>query len=179
MKVAGRKHEGGKARPRVVAVPDVERAIAALASRLPAGATVHVGGPVADKVARALEVAGLRAMRSLPASAACILNASGAGPVVEVFAGLAEKLPEGALVVASDVVWTTAPTPALVAAFPGARPMEGYEMQVEEAGFRILDKWDADRAAWKRASTSTQRAAIEADERGAAAWRTWLLGREP
>ncbi len=63
-------------------------------------------------------------------------------------------LPEGAEAIVTDIVWQTAPTPALALALappPGAekvRPIEGYEMQLEHVGFRIVERADADTAAF-------------------------------
>lgn len=80
-----------------------------------------------------------------------------------------------------DLVWRTAPTIELLRAFaPEAgrekvRPIEGYEMQIEHCGFQIDRRVDVDRARWASRLPAEQRAAVEADSRGAAKLATWVL----
>lgn len=159
--------------------PALRLAAEALAKRAPASASVLVGGVEPAASERELAALGLRPVRAPPAQAAFAPQASAEGPLVPFFEGLAAGLPAGALVVASDLMWRTAPTPELLAAFPGTRPMEGYEMQAEHAGFRIVEKLDAPRAAFDEAPFSpAQRAALAGDARGAALWRVLVLVRE-
>lgn len=78
-----------------------------------------------------------------------------------------------------DIVWQTAPTPELLSAFapaPGrdkVRPIEGYEMQIEHAGFEIDERLAIDRARWVPGLAPDTRAAVEADARGAAKLAAW------
>lgn len=80
-----------------------------------------------------------------------------------------------------DLVWQTAPTPELLRAFAPAagrdkvRPVEGYEMQIEHAGFEIAERVDVDRSQWSHGLSPEQRAAVEADTRGAARVVLWVL----
>lgn len=92
--------------------------------------------------------------------------------------------PGGRLVVA-DVVWQTAPSPALARAFttPGrekVRPIEGFEMQLDHAGFRIVERLDFGRDDWLAflAEDDPRRPAIEKDDRGACRVSCWLCVRE-
>lgn len=80
------------------------------------------------------------------------------------------------LAIVAELVWQTAPTPDLARAFapkPGhdkVRPVEGFEMQVEHAGWRIVERVDVGRDAWLAflPADDPRRKAIEADDRGAA-----------
>jgi hypothetical protein len=153
----------------------VETAVDAVSKNVSPGARVLVRGSWVAEVDALLRARGFVSRPRGPAMAACVLRASAVGAVVPTFEALAEELDHGALVVASDLMWRTAPTRALLAAFPGTRPMEGYEMQVEEAGFRIVERLDAPRADLLAASDAAQREAIETDARGAALWRTLVL----
>lgn len=80
-----------------------------------------------------------------------------------------------------DLVWQTAPTPELLRAFVAApgrekvRPVEGYEMQIEHAGFDIKERVDVDRARWTAGLTPEKRAAVAADTRGAARVVAWIV----
>lgn len=80
-----------------------------------------------------------------------------------------------------DLVWQTAPTPSLMKAFaPPAgrekvRPVEGFEMQVDHAGFDVLERIDLPRDAWVDALSPEQREAVHADARGAAMLSVWAL----
>lgn len=80
-----------------------------------------------------------------------------------------------------DLVWHTAPSLDLIQAFappPGlekVRPIEGYEMQVEHTRFDVASKEVVDRARWVPQLPPTQRAAVEADTRGAARLMLWTL----
>ena len=94
---------------------------------------------------------------------------------------LHDQAPGGAVFVVADLVWQTAPTPELLQAFaprPGrerVRPVEGYEMQCEHAGFAIVDKIELPRDAWAHLLSESQRAAVAADARGAAKMIAWAL----
>jgi SAM-dependent methyltransferase len=108
------------------------------------------------------------------------------GPLVRVLQDFHESLAPGGVAVVSDVVWQTAPTPQLAQAFapqPGrekVRPIEGYEMQIDHAGFDVVERLDFGRAEWlahvaHHPAAGAQAAAIAADERGAARYSAWLL----
>ncbi|MEA3202152.1 MAG: hypothetical protein QOE90_3580 [Thermoplasmata archaeon] len=105
------------------------------------------------------------------------------GPLIPFLMRLHDGLPPGGVAVVADVVWQTAPTPALARAFapaPGGekvRPIEGWEMQAEHAGFAIVEKLDVPRAEWAPHEGPARREAIEADERGAARLVAWALRR--
>lgn len=78
-----------------------------------------------------------------------------------------------------DLVWQTAPTAELLRAFGAGRekvrPIEGYEMQLDHAGFAIRERVDVDRAAWAATLEGAQREAVEKDARGAARVVVWVL----
>lgn len=83
----------------------------------------------------------------------------------------ARQAAPGAFVVLHELVWQTAPTPALAKAFPKVRPIEGFEMQVEHAGLEIVERVDAsDVDAWLSSKGL-------ANERGAARVCAWLVRR--
>jgi len=105
------------------------------------------------------------------------------GPLIPFLMRLHDDLPEGGVAVVADLVWQTAPTPDLMRAFapaPGrekVRPIEGWEMQAEHAGLAILERHDLPREAWLPLLTPEQRAAVQADARGAAKLAAWALRR--
>lgn len=80
-----------------------------------------------------------------------------------------------------DLAWRTAPTLELLRAFapaPGrekVRPIEGYEMQAEHAGFEVVERAAVPREAWAPALPGEARAAVETDERRAAELVLWVL----
>lgn len=84
-----------------------------------------------------------------------------------------------------DLVWQTAPTPELLRAFAAApgrekvRPIEGYEMQIDHAGFDIEARLDLPSEAWRAGLTDAQRAAVDQDARGAARLSLWTLKMRP
>ena len=88
--------------------------------------------------------------------------------------------PDGCLFLL-DLVWQTAPSPELLRAFaaePGrekVRPIEGYEMQIDHAGFDVEARLDLPHSAWREAVGDAQRAAVDADARGAARLAVWTL----
>lgn len=88
--------------------------------------------------------------------------------------------PDGRLLLL-DLVWQTAPTPDLMRAFappPGrekVRPVEGYDMQIDHAGFDVVEKRDVPRERWTREIPAEQRTPLEADTRGAARLVAWTL----
>lgn len=96
---------------------------------------------------------------------------------------LHDRMAPDAVAVVADLVWQTAPTPDLARAFappPGrekVRPIEGYEMQAEHAGFEIADRLEVPRAEWTPHLPDAQRAAVDADTRGAARLAAWALRR--
>lgn len=108
------------------------------------------------------------------------------GPLVRVLTDFHESLAPEGIAIVSDLVWQTAPTPQLAQAFapqPGrekVRPIEGYEMQVDHAGFDVVERLDFGRAEWlahlaHHPAAGAQAAAIAADERGAARYSAWVL----
>lgn len=84
-----------------------------------------------------------------------------------------------------DLVWQTAPTPELLRAFAAApgrekvRPIEGYEMQIDHAGFDVEARLDLPRESWRAGLTDAQRAAVDQDARGAARLSLWTLRMRP
>lgn len=105
------------------------------------------------------------------------------GPLIPQLQALAAAMRADARAVVSDVVWQTAPTPELARAFAPppsgekVRPIEGFEMQVEHAGLRILDKTTVARDGWLAflAPGDPRRAALEGDERKACRVGVWLV----
>lgn len=159
----------------------------ALALRgFPKGArvAVHHDGPWEEKL---LSTGAFSAVGAFPAPIdACLApELSSKAPLIPTLVQLHDALAPGGRAIVTDVVWHTAPTPALALAFAPARgrekvrPIEGYEMQIEHAGFRIVERVDLKRDAWLRAlaSDDPRRPAIEADARGAARACAWLLER--
>lgn len=103
------------------------------------------------------------------------------GALIALFMSLHDELPPGDAVVVADLVWQTAPTPELIQAFappPGrekVRPIEGYEMQAEHAGFAIAARETLPRELAAR--TPEQEAALRSDDRGAARVVGWVFRR--
>jgi len=123
---------------------------------------------------------------ALPASEGAdlvILQASRFGPLMSTFMRIADGMAMAGRAVLSDIVWSTAPTPELLAAFgpphspEAVRPVEGYEMQMEHAGLRIVERFDVPRDAWRPDLDAAAAAAVDADTRGAAALAAWLVER--
>ena len=102
-------------------------------------------------------------------------------PLILLLTAVRAALHEGGIALVADLAWQTAPTPELLRAFapaPGrdkVRPIEGYEMQMEHAGFSVAGRHDVDRARWAATLAPEQRAAVEADTRGAARFVVWVL----
>lgn len=108
------------------------------------------------------------------------------GPLIPLLHAFHEALAEDGVAVVSDLVWQTAPTPDLIKAFapgPGlekVRPIEGYEMQVEHAGFGIVERQDLAPADWHPFydGDPARRAALAGDARGAARLSIWILRKQ-
>lgn len=109
------------------------------------------------------------------------------GPLIPLLKEFHEALaPEGVAIV-SDLVWQTAPTPELMKAFapaPGGervRPIEGYEMQVEHAGFTVVERQDLAPSDWHGffAADAGRKEALAGDARGAARVSVWVLRKDP
>lgn len=107
------------------------------------------------------------------------------GPLIPQLQAWRDALREGGRLVVADLVWQTAPTPDLARAFtvPGrekVRPIEGFEMQLDHAGFRVLQRLDFGREDWLATlpEGDPRRPAVEKDDRGAARVSCWLCARE-
>lgn len=107
------------------------------------------------------------------------------GPLIPQLRAWHDALRPGGRAVLADVVWQTAPTPELAKALtvPGrekVRPIEGFEMQLDHAGFRILERLDLGRDDWLAflAEDDPRRPALAADDRGAARVACWLVERD-
>lgn len=102
-------------------------------------------------------------------------------PLMPFLQALRRALREDGAAALVDLVWQTAPTPELLRAFapaPGrekVRPVEGYEMQIEHAGFAIRARETVPRADWTPGLGADARAAVEADTRGAARVVLWTI----
>lgn len=167
-----------------VGLPLRNVAVALALRSLPATLPITV---VADEVtAEALVAAGWRAERaeSVPAAAKTILllQPSRLGRLMPTLEAIRSALAVGAPAIVAELVWQTAPSPALLRAFapaPGGekvRPIEGFEMHVEHAGFALAERVDVPRDAWASLPASdARRAAVEGDERKAARACAWLL----
>lgn len=98
------------------------------------------------------------------------------GPLIATLKGFADGMTHGQLAVVSDLVWQTAPTAELIRAFaPPAgreklRPIEGYEMQAEHAGFEVAERVVVEPKAWHPFfdQDPAKKHALAADARGAA-----------
>ena len=90
---------------------------------------------------------------------------SRSGPILPALRALHDSLPDDAEALVTDVVWQTAPTPALAQALAPAagaekvRPIEGYEMQLDHVGFAIVERTDADVEPLLRGAPNERRAA--------------------
>lgn len=115
-----------------------------------------------------------------------VFQPSRLGPLVQVMQDFCEALAPDGHAVVGDVVWQTAPTPELAQAFapaPGrerVRPVEGYEMQLEHAGFDVVERLSFGRDEWlahfaHHPAAVAQRQAVEGDERGALRFAAWVL----
>lgn len=123
----------------------------------------------------------LQAQAADPAAGAVALWPTRDAALIPLLHALHDALAPDARAVVADLVWQTAPTPELLRAFTPAagrervRPIEGFEMQVEHAGFDVVEKREVPRAAWTHALPDAQRAAVDADARGAARFMAWVL----
>lgn len=146
------------------------------------------GAPLGrDLAAAGYHVTSTRPAASLAApgtaDAVLCLQPTRFGPLIPTLQQIAAALAPGGILVASDLVWQTAPTPELMRAFappPGrekVRPIEGWEMQAEHAGFEVVERREATRAEWLAhlAKDPAQQTALLADERGAAKLALWAL----
>ena len=104
------------------------------------------------------------------------------GPLIPLLRAFHEALAVEGVALVSDLVWQTAPTPELMRAFsePGrekVRPIEGYEMQVEHAGFAVVERQDLGPDAWQPFfdADDAKRVALAGDARGAARLSIWVL----
>jgi hypothetical protein len=153
-----------------------------LVRRVPAGADVSI---VADpELARFLPAA--RAVDSPDELRACDAVACRApsrfGPPLAIAQALRARARMAFL---ADLVWATAPSPDLARAFATGRadkvrPMEGFEMQVEQAGWRIVAREHVARDAWLAhlRAGDPRRGVVEADARQAARVLMLALERE-
>lgn len=103
-------------------------------------------------------------------------------PLIPLLHACHDALAEDGHLALCDLVWQTAPTPELLQAFaptPGrerVRPIEGYEMQAEHAGFDLVRRIDLAPEDWVDHYAGTSQAvALAADTRGAARLSLWLL----
>lgn len=101
-------------------------------------------------------------------------------PLAALLALLEEALPAGSRALVCDLVWQTAPTPALLSSFhvsrrERVRPIEGYEMQMEHADFAIEARETL--PATSAAESPAQQQALAEDARGAARVVAWTLRR--
>lgn len=162
------------------------------AKQLPPGARVLlVGGPAVPSPRLASRrVTVLREDEALPFLQAHaeapfdgVVSAfpTAAAPLLPLLSAMRGAVHDQSRLFLLDLVWQTAPTPELMRAFappPGrerVRPVEGYEMQMEHAGFDVTERHEGDRAAWARGLPEAQRAAVMADTRGAARLVAWVL----
>lgn len=123
----------------------------------------------------------LHARAQAPLDAMAVAWPTRFAPLMPFLSAARGALKDEGRAIVMDLVWQTAPTPALLRAFaPPAgrdkvRPIEGYEMQIEHAGFQILERVDVDLATWSAHLPAEQRAAVDADTRGAARVVIWVL----
>lgn len=190
-KKKGRWAEAGR-RTRAFVDPGLEALIELAKSKLPAKARVLVVSTPPVTRARLPDqrltmvpaedaVAFFEAYEDAPFDAIVLPWPSQQGSLIRVLSAAQSALASGGHAFACDLVWQTAPSVELLAAFapmPGkekVRPIEGYEMQVEHSGFEVLDRDVIDRTLWAATLGPEQRAAVEADSRGAARAVAWVL----
>jgi len=127
----------------------------------------------------------LHARAASPVAAIAAAFPSRHAPLLPLLAALRGALAPDGRALLVDLVWQTAPTPELLRAFappPGrekVRPIEGYEMQMEHSGLRVEERLDVERARWSAGLVEEQRAAVAADERGAARVVAWVVSAAP
>lgn len=175
-------------------VPGAPQLLSFAARAFPAGARVlDVGGDAASAAllqAQAharVEPVGppfLPALAAAPGADALVCaRPTRLGPLIPLLRAFHDALAEEGLALVSDLVWQTAPTPELMKAFAPPqggeriRPIEGYEMQAEHAGFAILERQDLDAKDWHPYfdADPARKAALAGDARGAARLSVWLL----
>lgn len=172
-------------------LPGAAEAAALLLRHAPRGAQVLEVDDGAAPLAARLAAGGLHVTTTRPGTALAPPASVDAlvavaptrfGPLIPFLQQAHRALvPDGLLVVA-ETVWQTAPTADLLRAYaprPGGekvRPIEGFEMQLDHAGFHILERLDVPREAWHPlVHDAAQRAALAGDQRGAAKVATWAL----
>ena len=167
----------------------VDEAIALLQAHADKGAQILELDDGSAPLARRLAAAGFHvtSTRGGPAlaapetaDAAVCLEPTRMGPLMPTLQQLGAALVPGGVLVVSDLVWQTAPTPELLRAFPTpgrekVRPIEGWEMQAEHAGFDVVERRDLARESLLAALDGAQRDAVAADTRGAAKLAVWAL----
>lgn len=177
-------------------VPGAQAALELAASTFSKGASVLDVGGTDDSTRALASRAGIHATpvaASLPALPVPAESAEGLlcpfptrfGPLIPMLHAFHDALAPGGLAVVSDLVWQTAPTPELIRAFAPAagqervRPIEGYEMQADHAGFEIVRRVDVTPGEWHPffAADEARRAALSGDTRGAARVSVWALRR--
>lgn len=175
-------------------VPGAAQLLALAARTFPAGSRVlDVGGDAASAallqaqahvVVEPVTPSSPPALPVPPGSADGLVCAmpTRLGPLIPLLHAFHDALAEGGVAVLCDLVWQTAPTPELMRAFtaPGrekVRPIEGYEMQAEHAGFAIVERQDLAASAWHGAfeADPAKKAALAGDARGAARLSLWVL----
>ena len=123
----------------------------------------------------------LQAYAAAPVDAVIAWRPTRFAPLLPLLHAARAALVEEGHVLLTDLVWQTAPTPELLRAFAPAagrekvRPIEGYEMQLEHAGFDVEERHVVERERWVGGLERDQRAAVDADERGAARLMAWAL----
>lgn len=123
----------------------------------------------------------LRAHTAAPFDAMLVAWPSRIGPLMPLLQAMHGALAADGRALVCELVWQTAPTVELLAAFapaPGGekvRPIEGFEMQVEHTGFAIESRDALPPATWADLLPPGQRAAVEGDTRGAAKLGVWVL----
>lgn len=123
----------------------------------------------------------LQARARAPLDAMAVAWPTRFAPLMPFLSAARGALKDEGRAIVMDLVWQTAPTPELLRAFAPptgrdkVRPIEGYEMQMEHAGLQILERVDVDRATWSAHLPAEQRAAVDADSRGAARVVMWVL----
>lgn len=169
--------------------PGAKQALALVARHAPKGAQALEVDDGAASLARELSELGLHvtstragAALAAPGSADVVLCLAPTrfGALIPLLGQVRAALADGGVAVVTDLVWQTAPTPELIRAFsvPGrekVRPVEGFEMQAEHAGFEIIERAEVERDDVLASYQGPQRDAIAADERGAARVCAWAL----